>query len=446
MSDRSRGSRWLALLVALLVLAPFALAAADEIRESERQLEETQRQEERAQRERDAKEAALEEARQDLHHASERVAQAQAELAAIEVRLEDAQADLDRLESELEVAIEEHKRASDRVDAVTRQLVIATRRLEAVEQQLAERKDAFESRVAATYKYGTVTYAQVLVDSRDFEEFLTSYYYVRSAMGHDQTVVDEIASLTRELASRQAEISQLRDVARDEQAKAESARDLVAELAAEQRQATEQIAAERDRQEVVTAELQAAQQDYETQVDTLERESNELEAELKALASDRASIEAEIERMRAQRASAGAGASGSGNCQAGYTPRDFAWPTNGCVTSGYGYRHHPIYGTQRMHTGIDVPGPTGQAIYSATEGYVVSAGWRGGYGLTVVVDHGGGVATLYGHMSAVSVSAGQFVGHAQQVGQIGTTGQSTGPHLHFEVRVNGSPQDPMNWY
>ncbi|MEX0657636.1 MAG: M23 family metallopeptidase, partial [Egibacteraceae bacterium] len=118
-------------------------------------------------------------------------------------------------------------------------------------------------------------------------------------------------------------------------------------------------------------------------------------------------------------------------------------PSDGRFSSGYGMRRHPIYGTGRMHTGVDFGSPSGAPIYAATGGTVISAGWRGGYGLAVVVDHGNGVATLYAHSSQVLVSPGQRVGRGQVIARIGSTGQSTGPHLHFEVRVHGQHRDPM---
>jgi murein DD-endopeptidase MepM/ murein hydrolase activator NlpD len=466
--------RLFVLIIVLLVVAPATLAAADSISDAERELERNRQQQQETRQEREAADRRLESARRDLHHTSQQVAEAQEKLNEVVARLQAAEDELQRLEGELEAAIEEHETAIEKADAATRQLISATQRLQIVVAQLAAREVVFESRVAATYKYGTVTYAQVLVDSKDFEEFLTSYYYVRSAMGHDQTVIDEITALTQELVERRAEVSRLRDAAQEHEIAAEEARQRVAGLTAEQRTVTQQISAERNRQSEVTAELRAAQGRYEAQVADLERESNDLAAELQSLASDESARAAEIQRMRDERrreeearaaaaaassstspsaaasgstsSSGGGSATGGGNCQAGWTPKQLAWPSNGCVTSGYGYRTHPIYGTQRLHTGIDIPAPTGQAVYSATEGYVVSAGWRGGYGLTVVIDHGGGIATLYAHLSSVSVSAGQYVTHAQHVGGIGSTGQSTGPHLHFEVRVNGTPQNPMNWY
>lgn len=127
-------------------------------------------------------------------------------------------------------------------------------------------------------------------------------------------------------------------------------------------------------------------------------------------------------------------------------PSTLAWPlANPVVTSGYGYRVHPIFGTSRLHAGIDLRGSTGTPILAAGDGVVVSAGWRGGYGNTVIIDHGGSLATLYAHQSRLYVSAGAVVRRGQAIGAVGSTGYSTGPHLHFEVRVNGTPVDPLNY-
>jgi murein DD-endopeptidase MepM/ murein hydrolase activator NlpD len=123
----------------------------------------------------------------------------------------------------------------------------------------------------------------------------------------------------------------------------------------------------------------------------------------------------------------------------GTSSQGFIWPLNGPVTSGYGYR----WG--RLHAGIDISGYTGQPIVSAKAGVVIEAGSMGGYGNATIIDHGGGIATLYGHQTSISVGAGERVSQGEVIGTVGSTGYSTGPHLHFEVRVNGSPQNPMNY-
>ena len=121
----------------------------------------------------------------------------------------------------------------------------------------------------------------------------------------------------------------------------------------------------------------------------------------------------------------------------------FQWPYNGRVGSGYGYRIHPIYRTKRLHTGLDIGGTSGDPIYAAKGGEVVWAKRRGGYGHTIVIDHGDGITTLYAHMSSYESRLGDFVARGDVIGYIGSTGTSTSPHLHFEVRVDGNPVDPM---
>jgi murein DD-endopeptidase MepM/ murein hydrolase activator NlpD len=123
----------------------------------------------------------------------------------------------------------------------------------------------------------------------------------------------------------------------------------------------------------------------------------------------------------------------------------FIWPVNGSVGSGFGPRIHPIAGGSRMHTGVDIGASSGTPIKAAEDGVVVMAGPNGGYGNWTLIDHGGGLATGYGHQSSIGVSRGQRVSRGQVIGRVGSTGASTGPHLHWEVRVNGNPVDPMRW-
>lgn len=123
----------------------------------------------------------------------------------------------------------------------------------------------------------------------------------------------------------------------------------------------------------------------------------------------------------------------------------FIAPGGGRMTSRFGYRIHPIYGTRKFHAGLDFGLPIGAAIKAADSGVVIYSGWYGGYGRTVIIDHGNGLTTLYGHTSASYVSAGQSIQRGQRIAAVGSTGLSTGPHLHFEVRVNGTPVNPLNY-
>lgn len=128
-----------------------------------------------------------------------------------------------------------------------------------------------------------------------------------------------------------------------------------------------------------------------------------------------------------------------------YGTGELIFPSDGEISSGFGWRQHPILGHLRFHAGIDFAGSYGSPIQAADRGTVILAGWYGGYGNTVIIDHGDGIATLYGHTSKLYVSEGQSVQLGQAIAAVGSSGLSTGPHLHFEVRKNGEPVDPMNY-
>jgi murein DD-endopeptidase MepM/ murein hydrolase activator NlpD len=186
-------------------------------------------------------------------------------------------------------------------------------------------------------------------------------------------------------------------------------------------------AAYRDIVAVTAADVQARVADQRAQLDSIDRELAVIDGEIAALAREENRIRAVI----ASEQSAG-----------GSAPGILLRPVPGAVSSPYGYRTHPIYGDRRLHTGWDMNGGCGTPIKAASAGRVFLAGWHGGYGNTIMIDHGGGMATLYAHQSSLGVSYGQQVTAGQVVGWVGTTGVSTGCHLHFEVRINGTPVDP----
>lgn len=143
------------------------------------------------------------------------------------------------------------------------------------------------------------------------------------------------------------------------------------------------------------------------------------------------------ERLQARLAAARTAPAAAG------VPAGLRWPVAGRVTSGFGLRTHPVTGVRQLHAGVDVAAPSGTPVVAAAAGTVTFAGERGGYGLLVVVDHGGGLETRYAHASAVEVRAGQQVEPGQLVARVGATGTATGPHLHVEVRLGGVPRDPL---
>jgi murein DD-endopeptidase MepM/ murein hydrolase activator NlpD len=135
----------------------------------------------------------------------------------------------------------------------------------------------------------------------------------------------------------------------------------------------------------------------------------------------------------------------TGSSGSGVGTGDMMWPVNGPVVSPYGYRIHPILGYRKLHTGMDFAVGYGTPIHASDSGTVIYATWMGGYGNVIIVDHGRGISSLYAHQSSLAVGTGTRVTRGQVIGYVGSTGFSTGPHLHFEIRVNGTPVDPMGY-
>jgi murein DD-endopeptidase MepM/ murein hydrolase activator NlpD len=301
-----------------------------------------------------------------------------------------------------------------------------TAELAQTQRDLEQQRDQVRARARATFMYGSPNYPETVLDIDTANDLGASLQYMRSLVHADQNQAEEIAALERKYEAMIERLEQLRivqDEAREQRARE---RDRVADLV----DARQQVATELERQasehEAVLAELESDEQRYAAAIDDLEAESAAIEDRLADLA----------ERQRT-------GASGGAGGTPAPSSGSFQWPVNGTVTSGFGYRTHPVLGTQRLHAGVDFGAASGTPIVAAASGTVVSAGWQGGYGNAVIIDHGGGEATLYGHQSRLAVSSGARVSRGQVIGYVGSTGMSTGPHLHFELRINGVPTDPM---
>jgi murein DD-endopeptidase MepM/ murein hydrolase activator NlpD len=202
------------------------------------------------------------------------------------------------------------------------------------------------------------------------------------------------------------------------------------------------LEANRQIQVELKAEVDRRRERWEAALQTAEQEEAELTEFIKA---EERRVARELEAARAAAAAAAVGGGGSGaSAPVGVVGLDgWTWPTAGGVASGFGQRLHPILGYYRMHTGLDIGGASGQPIWAANEGIVIMAGWNGGYGNTVIIQHAdSSVTSLYAHQTAFAVGVGDYVTAGQVIGYVGSTGMSTGPHLHFEIRVSGTPVDP----
>lgn len=330
------------------------------------------------------------------------------QLHAIQIELDTATADLKQVQA-------------DRI-RLDQDITKTEAELKAAQERLQSREKVFYKRVRDIYINGRLSYLDVVVGSKDFSDFANRMEMLKRILQADMELINTIKTEREEIASKKAKLE------------ADRAKVLELEKVAQEKQTIiNQKKAERQ------AVLERAMNDR----DTADRAYNELMA-------SSASITAMLQQRAAERAAAAAAASQGGSGGGATTTwvqgtGQLAAPVNAPITSDFGWRIHPIYGTSRLHAGTDFGVDEGTPVHAADGGVVVEAGWISGYGYTVIIDHGNGMSTLYAHNSDVAVSPGQTVSKGQVVSYSGNTGGSTGPHLHFEVRINGEPTDPMGY-
>jgi murein DD-endopeptidase MepM/ murein hydrolase activator NlpD len=244
--------------------------------------------------------------------------------------------------------------------------------------------------------------------------------YVQTVADRQTEIVDRHRRLQEDTTLLEAEAADAKAAVAAEQAGVAARKASLEAARAQQAAVRADVAAEAANEQRLLAQVQARKGDYLAKIRQLERESNDIASQLR-------------------RRQAGQKLTPSGHGVLGF-------PTaSAVVTSTFGYRVHPIYGDRRLHAGTDFRAPTGTPVLAAGAGTVVFAGWKSGYGNTVIVDHGGQIATLYGHNSALAVAVGDRVRRGERIASAGSTGNSTGPHVHFEVRVGGTPVDPVKY-
>ena len=328
---------------------------------------------------------------------------------------------LRQIEEQLRQATTELNTITEQRVAVENDITLNERQLAEAQKRLEGREAVFYKRVRDIYINGRLSYLDVVIGSKDFSDFANRLEVLKR-------IIDSDINLISEIKKERAQIEAHKKKLEEDRAKL-----VELEKAALAKQAEiEQKKAERN---VV---LQKAQNDRAVAMQAIE-ELNASSAQISAMLKER-------QAARAAAAAAAAQAAGQGSS---YTwvqgTGQLGWPVSGEITSPYGYRVHPIWGTTIYHSGIDIGVDEGTPVHAADSGVIVWSGWMGGYGYAVVIDHGNGLSTLYGHNSELAVDEGQSVSKGQVVAYAGSTGNSTGPHVHFEVRENGDPVDPMGY-
>lgn len=367
------------------------------------------------------------------------VAAVQAEMSALDAQITRVNIKIDQLNGEMQ--------------KLQAEIAKTKAELEAAKAELLEKKDLYAKRLRAMYIANDRGYLDILLDSTDATSLIGNARMIRSIATSDRELIDEINAKVKEIEEKQA---------------------LLAEQEKQLAQKQQQARIERSNLEAANAQkagymnsLMNNLSAYEAQYDAMLRESDAIESQIanldlsiqKAkqeeaarLAKQRAAQQVRRQKASAPRARTAASSASADVVQYGAkaTPEartgELYWPVPGHhrITSPFGYRIHPILKYRKLHTGVDIGAPNGTPVVSAASGTVIASRFMGGYGNCVMIDHGGKV-TVYGHLSSRAVSPGQSVSAGETIGYVGSTGMSTGAHLHFEVRVNGAVQNPLNY-
>ena len=371
-------------------------------------------------------------------------AASQSDVDALKEKLEDQAAEKEKLQNELDSIDTEKATVKEQIEALDAQInsteeqiglqndlidsleeMIAQKEEELAEAQKKEEEqyEKFKTRVRVMYEQGETSYLEVLLSADDLSDFLSKYEIVSQIAEYDKNLFEELKALKEEIAQTKSELEEDRQQAENTRKELEVSKSELDTQLANRSQAMKDLESAAEEVKASFAEIEAEEDAINAQIDKIVKE-----------------MEAEAQRKRQEQAAQGGGSTSTGTTQVGgYTyplPSGYRY-----VTSKFGYRNHPVTGQYKLHTGVDISAPHGPAIYAAPSGTVIIAGYSSAWGNYVVINHGGGVTTLYAHMSKILTTKGATVSAGTQIGKVGSTGYSTGNHLHFEVRQNGSYQD-----
>lgn len=338
----------------------------------------------------------IDKAVKEKQEALEKIKEAEDEMDDIIAQSEALELEIDLIQSEI-YAIE------DLIAEADEQIAEKEEEIARLEEEIAKQDEKFKECLRAMDETSTVSYIDLLLSSGSISELLINLESINEMTNHDMAIIDEMTRLKTEVEDAKAQI----EVYRAEQ---EEARGIALEKQG-------QLEVKLSAKQALAEELEKDIESYKKVYEEARRQEEQLKASLTY-------------------SSSGSEYMGTG---------EFCWPAPSYtrISSPYGWRNHPIYKTQKFHSGVDLAAPGGSNILAADDGKVISAGWNGGYGNCVVVDHGGGISTLYAHASRLCVSKGDVVTRGSVIAKVGTTGNSTGNHLHFEVLINGKTTNPM---
>ena len=349
---------------------------------------------------------------------------ASAEKEKIDSRIQQTQQELDTGKEKQNQLIEEIRDVNHQMELLQEQIseldrqikdreqeiAVAEGQLEVKKEEIGKQNEALDTRLRVMYKRGDTGMLEVLLGSSDISELISNADMLRKLYRNDLRVLKSLKQQYEAIASQVEQLKELRAGLESQQE--------------EQKEHENRLSQKIEELENLEKKVAQDNEALEAQLDELNREAEKITEELR---------QKEI--------------AASTSSESSYDGGSMLWPvpTYSKISSKYGYRMHPILHVSKMHTGLDISAASGEQILAASDGKVILSAVKGGYGNCVMIDHGGGIVTLYGHCSRLLVSSGQSVVRGQVIALVGSTGMSTGPHCHFEVRVNGATTDPLNY-
>ena len=393
---------------------------------------------------------------QKLNRINQEISAARNQLSASQAQVSSLTSQINALDSQISATSAQIAQTQAEINTTRANSQIKVQELDAKSAEIVKQNDDLNERLSAMYKNGEAGYLEVLLGSTSFSELLTNidmisriYQQDEEFMAQLQTQYDELADTKRELEALEAQLKAQEAQLQAQKASLQSNR---AEVASIRAQAQKDVAAQSaliDDLNTSAASITALIRAEEAAAKKKQEEAakNAAAAQQKAANSaSKANSTAKAASSTTTSTSGGsspyAAASTTGVIISGNGTFCLPAPQYTRISSGFGYRIHPIFHTRKLHTGIDFGAPAMSPAVAGADGTVIYAGWYNGYGNTVVISHGNGISTLYAHNTSLCVTKGQTVKRGQQIAYIGSTGNSTGPHCHFEVRINGTPVNP----
>jgi murein DD-endopeptidase MepM/ murein hydrolase activator NlpD len=342
-----------------------------------------------------------------LNQTNQQINETKNELTQVKAEKNSVLTDINNLDRNINSTEAEIDRLEDQLKELENKITIAEENIKYSEEEYKRQDELLSKRLIARYESGPVSFWDVLFDSDNMSDFISRYYLLGEALEFDTQLLKDLQAQKEEIEKQKKDLEDA--IALSENLKKESENKKLA------------LSETKEKRTVYLSQLKESEEELNKSLDSLVAEANKLEDEIR----------------KAQKGTSGTKYDGK-----------MTWPLPGyyIITSPFGNRLHPVLKVYKLHTGVDIAGSgcNGANVVAADAGTVIKAEYNTGYGNYIIIDHGGGISTLYGHSSKLLVKKGDKVTKGQVIMKVGTTGYSTGPHLHFEVRENGKYVNPLD--